>query len=79
MIKRPQKYLLNKAADIAHRTIVAGCIGLSLFGMYGIGAWFYTLHTLSDEEKQAKILNAVGRLKQQDGVEIIDKAKDLST
>lgn len=77
--KYPQKYFLNKAGDVAHRFIVAGCIGLTLYGMYGIGAWFYTFHNLSEEEKQTKMLTTIGKLQQQDGIEIRDKAKDIKT
>lgn len=47
--------------------------------MYGIGAWFYTFHNLSEEEKQTKMLTTIGKLQQQDGIEIRDKAKDIKT
>ncbi|KAI5696503.1 hypothetical protein M8J76_011704 [Diaphorina citri] len=80
MLKHPRrKYILNKIGDIAHRSLIVGCIGLSIYGLVGISVWFYNFHFATEEEKQKVLLKKIDTLKNQDGLEIRDKAKDLST
>ncbi|KAL1454339.1 hypothetical protein WDU94_010610 [Cyamophila willieti] len=80
MLQKPrQRALLNKAGDVAHKSIVAACIGLSFYGMYGIGMWFYQFHNMSEELKKNKLQDTIENLRSQDCIEIKDIAKSLDT